>query len=581
MPTPTVAVSPHTAIVKPPPFTFQTLPMPIVYEVVEYLEGYYKYSFNIHTSRHIASKAILAPLLSVSERWRKAALESICDSCVLDFNHSCETREVVFPAWPTDVPPSWLYMLHLVKLIFVSATLEKILSDGVFCSTLTWLQSESVVLPAARTLILHLKNVADLDLGFDDSLRHTSEGETVVVNFARRLKQLAPAATDLHLFIPSIDETQANNRLLCGLLISTLCQAGIKGVHVYAEQATIPVSLDVQGLSRLTRITQGKNVACGPFARLAYHNANTLQMLNINVGAEDDWLSLVYGGTKVLATFNSLDELIITATDVPYEATWTAIDNAAPFPVLWMLEVFDRYPFDDDMLFRGNGKTMKYLCIPFCALARHALGRFDVFRRSGVLQMNSVRIGPIFDADEAFVTERGDAPVKQQLRHILKASAALFISDDTSEMSLCETIETAPSTHDLQHMDLGEQVYYVCGVIDLLTALPGLVSLTCLVGSPDEDIEANPGISCLGCFRKRYYPLSKRFKVLRVRHTDESSVEEIAYVAMHIAVVCPSFAFVDLPLEHRKEFSQEIARAMANRPFRPFADSIRHLMFKE
>ncbi|KAJ2054707.1 hypothetical protein GGH13_008116 [Coemansia sp. S155-1] len=419
-------------------------------------------------------------------------------------------------------------------------------------------------------------STADRSLGFGDSPHHTSAEKTVVVNFAHRLKRLAPAATDLHLFITPTGGTQARHTQFHGLLISTLCRAGIKGVHVYAEQATIPVSLDVQCLSLLTKITQGKGVACGPFARLAYLNANTLQMLSINVGTEDDWLGLIYGGSKVSATFHRLDELILQFTDVSYEEIWTAIDFLAPFPALWMLEVFDRYPFDDDLLFRRNGKTMKHLRIPFCALVENIMGRFKVLSRSGVSRMDLVRIEAVLDADDAddtddvddvddagdaddaddaddeFEAERVDAAIKQQLHCILKTTAALFISEDTFDMLLRATIEAAPSTSTLRHLNFGGVEFCLGGVIKVIAALTSL-----------------------------YYPLSKKFKVLRVLGTDVPLVDEVASVAMHIAVVCPNFAFVDLPHEHRKEFSLEIARAIAKRPFRPFADSIRHLMFKD
>ncbi|KAJ2463329.1 hypothetical protein GGI03_003910 [Coemansia sp. RSA 2337] len=277
-------------------------------------------------------------------------------------------------------------------------------------------------------------------------------------------------------------------------------------------------------------------------------------------------------------------------TDVSYEEIWTAIDFVAPFPALWMLEVFDRYPFDDDLLFRRNGKTMKHLRIPFCALVENIMGRFKVLSRSGVSRMDLVRIEAVLDADDAddvddaddeFEAERVDAAIKQQLHCILKTTAALFISEDTFDMLLRATIEAAPSTSTLRHLNFGGIEFCLGGVIKVIAALTSLVSLTCSVRNRGLTIGTNPESSCLRCFRKKYYPLSKKFKVLRILGTDVPLVDEVASVAMHIAVVCPNFAFVDLLPEHRKEFSQEIARTIAKRPFRPFADSIRHLMFKD
>ncbi|KAJ1650074.1 hypothetical protein GGF38_005928, partial [Coemansia sp. RSA 25] len=56
------------------PSPFQTLPMLIVRKVVEYLEGRSRNSFDLVFDKHNQNKAILIPLLLVSERWRMAAL---------------------------------------------------------------------------------------------------------------------------------------------------------------------------------------------------------------------------------------------------------------------------------------------------------------------------------------------------------------------------------------------------------------------------------------------------------------------------------------------------------------------------
>ncbi|KAJ2752364.1 hypothetical protein GGI19_003880 [Coemansia pectinata] len=372
--------------------------------------------------------------------------------------------------------------------------------------------------------------------------------------------------------IPSINAAQSERLQLYNILISALGQGRIKGVRVYAEHdyaepATSPISLDIQGSSGLSRLTQGHNIACSSFALLTYRNAATLQKLAMNVGAKDDWLRLVYGGTHVAATFNSLAVLTLTFNDVPYNTTWAAIDYVSPFPVLSTLEVYGSvYPFDDDLLFRGNGRTMKNLRLSYNVIARNVLGRFDVLRRSGVVQTNLVLIGHVCDIDDAYVTERKRALIKRQLHHVMETSAALFISDNTPDMLMLETIAAAPSTHSLRHLDFGGLVLRVAGVINIIAALPSLASLTCVVRDPDSPAGENAMSLCLNSFRTEQHHLSKNFRVLRVPHTANFSAEKIAHVANFLAVICPSFAFVDLPLEHCKDFSQEIARAMVNRP---------------
>ncbi|KAJ2423031.1 hypothetical protein GGF41_003286 [Coemansia sp. RSA 2531] len=82
-------------LLPPPSFTFQTLPILIVYKIVEYLEGRPKYFLGLDIDKHNKLKTALVPLLLVSERWRIAALESICDNCALDFDDSYDDIKIL------------------------------------------------------------------------------------------------------------------------------------------------------------------------------------------------------------------------------------------------------------------------------------------------------------------------------------------------------------------------------------------------------------------------------------------------------------------------------------------------------
>ncbi|KAJ1878806.1 hypothetical protein LPJ71_010894, partial [Coemansia sp. S17] len=107
--------------------------------------------------------------------------------------------------------------------------------------------------------------------------------------------------------------------------------------------------------------------------------------------------------------------------------------------------------------------------------------RFNVLSRCGVSQMNSVHIGCVRAEDNAFVAEQGDALIRQQLRRVLEISVTLSISDHTPQMLIYKTIEAAPSTHTLRHLYFGGLVFRVDGVINMVGAFTGLVSLACMV----------------------------------------------------------------------------------------------------
>ncbi|KAJ2056446.1 hypothetical protein GGI08_003868 [Coemansia sp. S2] len=223
---------------------------------------------------------------------------------------------------------------------------------------------------------------------------------------------------------------------------------------------------------------------------------------------------------------------------------------------------------------------MRHLVVPFCALATNALGRFNVLKRSGVSQMISVGFGPISDTDNAFVAERGDLVIRQQLHRVLETSAALLIFKDTPDLLFYTVIRAEPKTHSLRHLHYGGQEVGFTGVINMIDALPSLESLTCAVGW-ENNASVNDISSQLSSLREKQFTLSKNFRVLRIPHSDEISVNEIVRVACFVAVLCPRFLFVDIPPEYRSEFCRDISWAMVHLPYGPYASSIRRLLFAD
>ncbi|KAJ2820089.1 hypothetical protein GGI24_004590, partial [Coemansia furcata] len=68
------------------------------------------------------------------------------------------------------------------------------------------------------------------------------------------------------------------------------------------------------------------------------------------------------------------------------------------------------------------------------------------------------------------------------------------------------------------------------------------------------------------------------FKRLDIVDNENISAKKAAAVAMQLAVICPNFAFVDAPRDIRKVIRREIAWAMVNQPFKPYADALRRLI---
>ncbi|KAJ2054149.1 hypothetical protein H4S04_000203 [Coemansia sp. S16] len=145
-------------------------------------------------------------------------------------------------------------------------------------------------------------------------------GQQSAIEFARYLLQMAPLVTGIVVSIPSIDAVRSEFLQMYDSLISTLCQAGIKLLHAYSVRGTIPISLNLLGISGLTSITNGVNIACAPFAHLIYLNARTLKTIDFRFAAENNWCNMIFGFTETPAVYTHLTTLTLTVIGIPYNS---------------------------------------------------------------------------------------------------------------------------------------------------------------------------------------------------------------------------------------------------------------------
>ncbi|KAJ2909626.1 hypothetical protein GGI21_001695 [Coemansia aciculifera] len=190
-------------------------------------------------------------------------------------------------------------------------------------------------------------------------------------------------------------------------------------------------------------------------------------------------------------------------------------------------------------------------------------------------------IGEFNMADHGFEGMHPDMPIEQQVHRILEGVVALTMGNDTSGARILSSIVTAPSLATLQRLEFGNVQCAADDIVQLLVALPCLVSLTCGIRDLKSDIESIPARERPSRLCAKYCTLSSNFRVLRVSIQSVQCVEYLAYAAMLLAILCSNFVQVDLPLEFRKSFGRQIAWAIINATFRPYYDSISRIVYME
>ncbi|KAJ2681374.1 hypothetical protein IWW39_006355, partial [Coemansia spiralis] len=323
----------------------------------------------------------------------------------------------------------------------------------------------------------------------------------------------------------------------------------------------------------------GLGQVCAPFARIAYLNASTLKELVIRPATNVEWLTMIYGDSKVPVVYTSLTSLILQLHIASRSVKWAKDEDAAPFPALAQLSIYGVYPFEDDLIYRGNGGSLKALRVPFDIVSRNILGSFDVFKRSGVTRMSVIELEAVTDVDNMLVAGRGNTIIKRQMDCMLQAVTQLRLVNDTSDMQLLKAIKTAPHSAVLEHLTFHNLPLDTDNIIEIISALPSLVSLNCELKRSARSVKALPANRQPSVLHERHYPLSSNFRELAtITDEGDASTKQIAVVAMQLAVLCPKFTFVDMSPGVRKVFRREIAWAMVKQPFKPYADSLRRLV---
>ncbi|KAJ2058268.1 hypothetical protein GGI17_005136 [Coemansia sp. S146] len=256
------------------------------------------------------------------------------------------------------------------------------------------------------------------------------------------------------------------------------------------------------------------------------------------------------------------------------------VKGAVPFPVLAKLTISGGYPFDDDTLFRGNSGTLHRLSISFDMITINALGGPGVLNRSGITQMSPIHTVQVTDVPGF---RSPDNFVREQVHDILETSTTLQPSCDTiygrtidgqALNSLCDLL----STTVLQHLTLFNQRCDIGDVIRVVSALPSLVSLTTAIQESVKRTELISESEHPSTLHTMYYPASSNFRMLRVPSVETTEVDMVSIIAMQVAVVCPSLAHVDLPLEVHKEFRDKVTWSSENGIFKPYGDALRRLI---
>ncbi|KAJ2425034.1 hypothetical protein GGF41_002574 [Coemansia sp. RSA 2531] len=230
------------------------------------------------------------------------------------------------------------------------------------------------------------------------------------------------------------------------------------------------------------------------------------------------------------------------------------------------------FPFDDDVLFRGNSATLKHLSIPLDQNTVYVLNRTRAL--NGLYNNLRISISRNCRTDDLSLVTRAD--MNKCIGSLVRAAQTLKLA---YWMPFRYFIDEAPINgfEGLQSLYMSWDNWAFLDVLSLLKVLPNLVKLSC--GFAGLRLEHDIAAEDLPDYvSSKYCNTGKRLQIwypIDPRMNQRISIPEYA---MLMALACPKLRRVELAPHNIAAFQTKFAEALGKEPYSKYASQLNHLL---
>ncbi|KAJ2886700.1 hypothetical protein H4R27_000489 [Coemansia aciculifera] len=312
------------------------------------------------------------------------------------------------------------------------------------------------------------------------------------------------------------------------------------------------------------------------FIGLARLNAATLEYLHITPSKTNGAIGIIQDANGAYVIYPCLTTLFLGASSADFNVSPPVFEDIVPFPSLRHLEIPPKYPFCDDVLFRGNAATLKCLELTLSRSTAAMLREYSVFTLQSHPSLRCVYVG--FDNHSvpgAFATKA------EALKFVLGIGARASERYISIPVTGAELIGVTPSLTNhavIQVLSLYLTTLDLWQAITLIKSLPLLVELSTM--TPDIGTLPN-GIALddLPAYVvSTFAPIGTRLEhwpLISSVGEEEDSLKRV----LLLALVCPNFWHVSSYVDGYDEPSEMLEVALASDIFKPYAPRLQHIRF--
>ncbi|KAJ1962511.1 hypothetical protein GGI12_002609 [Dipsacomyces acuminosporus] len=512
----------------------QNLPKRIVECIISYLDE----SWDVVGTRHFRENGDypldhLVPFLGACKHWKSVACPMFYKRAYMDFEYSDGSAAEVACEEPCILDIIDFKAENLVEEVSVFIPY----SSDIFAMSqaLSAEPYKDAVLPAAsklRLLIYHSDPI---------------EGEAELAMFQQHLSIVA---THLHRMMPNLracdyqawfEDCPIDTRFV-GILTSKLETQTIKE-FMYKHYHYEFVEGELPQVDGLTWVHLGNKSINQYGVELVQRNAQTLQKLGLDGISPLASRDLVHRQDGTLVVYLQLLELcIISYSSAGYSELQPI--SGTPFPSLVRVSCPKVYPFSDDILFRGNSRTLAHLRLELGAEALSVINKHCVFGDSSFTELRYVEFtAPGTESPSGH--EDGPSIAKVPFDTCPRMQVVKLELPDWFYMNTLQTAISSSMLHqNIQVLDIPHVRLSLFDFTDVLGHLPSLVQLSAGIKHEEPPIPWPPSSKYIELLVDTHCPASKSLKILRLTTSQGMKIQHSAERLCMLALLLPRLTVV-------------------------------------
>ncbi|KAJ2056267.1 hypothetical protein GGI17_006285 [Coemansia sp. S146] len=573
------------------------LPPHVVKLIVDHVAASSRLRFDGITTDSEEYRLLQVPLLWVCHNFRAFVHQRFCRVYELTLEDDQDRAETRHYSWPTRCKELDYPTHHLAKELQVKLDIKSVYS-GKALQLLSDTPYEGRSFPLVRKLSFELTSDSDGnyywepvcdDLRDDDDDDDTPKTHYVcppntvanIIAFVQRIKKMAPAVSE-------IDVTHVGDaeRLLqrCNVHVSDLVQQLFDIVErrtvISRDNYSMVMCLDLEPIRDLVHLECSLDTDSKDLLPLIRRSTQTLQFLGLDVGDVETTGAVRDPDSGDYLEYPCLHTLIIRLFRNPWPSQEAFSKDIVLFPRLLRLTVSYRYPFGDDLPFRGNSGTLEYLELRLLPETVSILKKYRVFTPTSHPNLKCVKLNmPLRRVPDIFAT------ATEYMQFVLSIGPGASVREITESTEYPEEHTLALSMlkdHGcIQILSFPYTIMSLWEAISLVKSLPLLSDLTTkapVLGELPQGVGL-PELPSSIC--ATYAPMGKRFRCWHICTYWNEKVDyiKLATCILSLALACPNFDYAAVDGDHRETFMKGMQEKIDEPEFSQDAPRLRRLLF--